>query len=145
MKRLLEYKERSFILEALNFYEKYGPSETVVANYHSSYPDNPEKAIVKWDKTAIPAIKELFDINQGPSTYEDMIRVYLLTEMVDLDDVLHMIRALQKIQVELTEKIIADHVEMVAVMELDRDYGPIPEIPHSPDYPRDGDANVDGF
>ena len=95
LKRHLTFEEQNAISAALDFYIKNGPQSTITANYSSSYPNEPERAIVRWDRSMFEILKESWE-EDFEVTYEQMIEELLLTQMDDIYDHLNMIKALSE-------------------------------------------------
>ncbi len=116
MERLLTFEEQNYLKAALEFYRKFGPGETLVADYSGSYPNNPEKAIVYGRKSWVPEIISVFDNGpeydediQGPilgrhkpaADYYVMLKAYLDEQHGDMWDTLALIQALNRYTSEL--------------------------------------------
>lgn len=104
MKRPLNYEETSYVVEALRFYQEFGPSETLVANYSGSYPNNPDKAAIFMGKEAIP---ELISVLEGHNTddegnveeqYIQYLEAFINPHRGDYEDALSLIKALNTYQ-----------------------------------------------
>jgi hypothetical protein len=109
MKRPLSKEEKIFITEALSFYDKYGPCETVVGQ--SFYPGLVGTGIVKWDKSRISPIVRVLE--EGPLPFKDWVKEFFLPEVEFLEDTVDLIQALQEIQKELIQKVLKDYNDTV--------------------------------
>ena len=117
MKRYLTHQEQTFATAALEFYQKFGPTQTLVADHSGSYPDDPEQSIVFADRSLSAVIIEVInnypgydEEENGPllyprfkpaADYYAMLKAYFDDQYDDVFDMLALIQALNRFTFEL--------------------------------------------
>ena len=116
MKRFLTFEEQNFNKAALEFYKKFGPEQTLTANYSGSYPNEPEKAIRYGSKEMVDDIIGVFeDAPRGPEQpvssdqpeedYYAMLEAYMGEQYDDIFDTLALISALSRFIRKLSKQL----------------------------------------
>lgn len=105
MNRHLRHEEENFIKSAIQFFMENGPELIQVADYSSSYPNNPEKAKVIWDVQE-SGNKLIETLNEHAGDYREMLENFILYHVDDLWDHLNMVSELTFAAHEMQQKVM---------------------------------------